>query len=113
MVAVEIELMGGVSLNFSSRRRKTASSEKKVKISNDKSAFATFYADERNKNKWWTPTATPENPLVEVFLLLMVMLPGGLGRLANGGGGSTRPTRCGKRQEKWQGRPVQASARTP
>ena len=54
-----------------------------MKISNDKAAFATFYADERNKNKWWTPTATPENPLVEV--LLTVMLSGALVRLANGG----------------------------
>ena len=57
----------------------------KVKISNNKAAFATFYADERNKNKWWTPTATPEKPLVEVFLSLTVMLPGTLGYLANEG----------------------------
>ena len=56
-----------------------------MKISNDKAAFATFYANEVNKNKWWTPTATPERPLVEVFLSLTVMLPGVLGRLANGG----------------------------
>ena len=83
-VSVGIELMRGTSLNCSSRGRKTASSEKKVQISNDKAAFATFYADERNKNKWWTPTATPDNPLMEVFLSLTVMLPGALGRLANG-----------------------------
>ena len=45
----------------------------------------TFYAHEANKNKWWTLTATPESPLVDVFLPLTVMLPGALGRLANGG----------------------------
>ena len=31
---------------------------KKVKVSDNKTAFATFYADKKNKNKWWTPTAT-------------------------------------------------------
>ena len=57
----------------------------KVKISNDKAAFATFFANAANKNKWRTPTVTPDNPLVEVFLPLMVQLPGALGCLANGG----------------------------
>ena len=56
----------------------------KVKISKDKGMLTTFHADNRNKNKWWIPTATPENTLVEVFLLLTGMLPGALGRLANG-----------------------------
>ena len=57
----------------------------KVKISNDKAAFAMFYANEANENKWRAPTATPENPLVEVFLSLTVMLKGVLGHLANEG----------------------------
>ena len=47
-----------------------------MKISNDEAVFATFYANTVNENKWWTPTATPDNPLVEVFLPLTVMLPG-------------------------------------
>ena len=47
-----------------------------MKISNNKAAFATFYVDDKNKKRWWRPTATPENPLVEVFLPLTVMLPG-------------------------------------
>jgi len=58
---------------------------KKVKISNNKAAFATFYANAANKNKWWTPMVTPDNPLVEMFLPLTVLLPGALGRLANMG----------------------------
>jgi hypothetical protein len=43
---------------------------KKVKVSDDKAAFATFYSDKANRNKWWTPTATAEHPLVECHLLL-------------------------------------------
>ena len=58
---------------------------KKVKISTDNAAFASFYTNEANKNKWWTPTVTPDTPLVEGFLSLTVMLPGAPGRLANGG----------------------------
>ena len=57
----------------------------KKKISNDKVAFAMFYVNERNKNKWWTQTSAPDNPLVEVFLPLTVMLSGALGGLANRG----------------------------
>ena len=56
-----------------------------MKISNDKALVATLYTNDANTNKRRTPTATPENPLVEVFLPLTVMLLGALGRPANGG----------------------------
>jgi hypothetical protein len=58
---------------------------KKVKISTDKGAFAAFYADESNNNKWWTPAAEADQPLAEAYLPLTIMLPGALGRLAVAG----------------------------
>ena len=80
-----MELLRETNLSYSKRFRKIASSGKKIKFSNNRAAFATFYADDNNKNRWWTPTVTPENLLVEVFLPLPVMLPGALGCHAKGG----------------------------
>ena len=56
-----------------------------MKVSNDKWVFAVFYAEKRNKNKWWTPAALPDHPLVEAHLPLTIILPGALGRLAVAG----------------------------
>jgi hypothetical protein len=59
--------------------------EKKVKVSDDKEAFATFYTDKENKNKWWVPTFTQEHPFIEAHLPLKSMLSRALVWLATSG----------------------------
>ena len=58
---------------------------KKAKVPDDKGAFTAFYAEKKNKNKWWTPAAVPDHPLVETHMPLTIMLTGALGHLVGGG----------------------------